>query len=39
MNRADLYRSFSEIDDDILERSERATGSERPGFAVMYPLH
>ncbi len=27
MNRADLYRSFSEIDDDILERSERATGS------------
>ena len=23
MNRDDLYRSFGELDDDILERSER----------------
>jgi hypothetical protein len=26
MNRNDLYNSFNEIDDDILERSDAATG-------------
>ena len=29
MNRKDLYNGFSEVDDDILERSETATNSRK----------
>lgn len=29
MNRKDLYNSFNEVDDDILERSETASGSRK----------
>lgn len=38
MNRNDLYNSFNEIDDDILERSEKAITSNKLPFRRRWPV-
>ena len=38
MNRKDLYNGFNEVDDDILERSERATISNVVPIRRRWPV-